>query len=361
MKKTLLFLIAGIVILFGAGDFVQASELNFAVNPIIPENQIDKDKTYFDLELSPGQTQTLEVQLKNDTDKELTVEASINSATTNLNGVVEYGPNDIKPDSSLAYNLKDYAGVAQEIKIPSKQVITVPIDLKMPEQTFDGVMAGGITFKEKNTESTDPSADQKGLAIKNEYSYVIALVMRQNTTPVQPDLQLLTVEPSQVNARNVINIGLQNPTASYLNQLKLSGKITKKGSQKMIYAIDSTGLQMAPNSNFSYPVSLNGQKLEPGDYHLDLTAYGMKSTDGPYKAKDENGQEISFNKKWTFTKDFTIKDTVAEKLNKKDVSIEKPNNMWLYLLIGGLVLIILVLLFFLLFKRKKRDEEEKKS
>ena len=37
-----------------------------------------------------------------------------------------------------------------------------------------------------------------------------------NETKVQPDLKL-PVKPGQVNARNVINVSLQNPQAAYLN------------------------------------------------------------------------------------------------------------------------------------------------
>lgn len=54
-----------------------ASEFNFAVTPKPSENQIDKQKTYFDLLLAPNQEETLTVDLRNDTDKEVVVEAQI--------------------------------------------------------------------------------------------------------------------------------------------------------------------------------------------------------------------------------------------------------------------------------------------
>ena len=51
-------------------------------------------------------------------------------------------------------------------------------------------MAGGITLKEKK-ERNHASADQsKGLAINNEYSYVVAIILQQNETKVQPDLKI---------------------------------------------------------------------------------------------------------------------------------------------------------------------------
>ncbi len=182
-----------------------ASEFNFAVNPVIPENQIDKSKTYFDLKMSPGSVQTVEVQLRNDTDKDVVIEPKIASATTNLNGVVEYGQNDIEPDETLKHNLKDLVDVAETITIPKQSQVTVSLKISMPSESFTGMISGGLTLKEKQEETSDRSEEQ-GLAIKNEYAYVVAILLRQTTDEVVPDLNLLAVEPSQVNARNVINV-----------------------------------------------------------------------------------------------------------------------------------------------------------
>lgn len=46
---------------------------------VIPENQIDKNQTYFDLKMQPGQKQTIQVQMKNDTNKEVVVESFANT------------------------------------------------------------------------------------------------------------------------------------------------------------------------------------------------------------------------------------------------------------------------------------------
>ncbi|AQP53422.1 cell surface protein [Vagococcus penaei] len=352
-----IFLMIGFIVFMFKGTTSYASEFNFAVHPVIPTNQVDKNKTYFDLKMDPGQKQTVDVQLKNDTDKEIIVEATIDSATTNLNGVVEYGQNQIKPDDSLKYNIADYAKITKDIKIPAKDVIKVPVELTMPTDKYDGVMAGGITFKEKKTDDSPQSKD-KGLAIKNEYSYVIALLMRQNENTVEPDLKLLNASAGQVNARNVINVQLQNPVARYINQLKLTGEIIKKGDDKVKYIIDAESLQMAPNSSFNYPVSLDGKRLEPGDYQLKLTAYGNKSADGKNKVANAKGEELKFLNKWDFEKEFSISGEVAKKYNEKDVSIEETNHTPIYWIIGLLLLIIALLLLFLLWKKKKKKEQE---
>lgn len=171
-----------------------ASEFNFAVTPKASENQIDKQKTYFDLLLAPNQEDTLTVDLRNDTDKEVVIEAQINSATTNGNGVVEYSKNEIKPDETLKYNIKDYVEAPEEITLKPQSAAEYKVKIHMPNEKFAGVIAGGITFKEKTTDQTNISSDKndKGLAIKNEYSYVVALLMRQTTENGSPDLKAMT-------------------------------------------------------------------------------------------------------------------------------------------------------------------------
>ncbi|HBM2518137.1 TPA: DUF916 and DUF3324 domain-containing protein [Enterobacter hormaechei subsp. xiangfangensis] len=334
-----------------------ASEFNFAVNPVIPENQIDKEKTYFDLKMAPGTVQTVEVQLRNDTDQEVVIVPVIASATTNLNGVVEYGENDIEADETLPYDMADLIEVDEEITIPKQSQITLPLKITMPSESFEGVIAGGLTLKETIEETdTADSEEEQGLAIKNEYAYVVAILLRQNTTEVSPDLKLLDVGPGQVNARNTINVTLQNPEAAYLNSLRLINEVKKKGDSDVLYSSDTSRMQMAPNSNFSYPISLEGQRLEAGTYVLTSVAYGGKSDEGQYKIENEEGEEESYLYKWTFEKEFTVTGEVARDLNKKDVTIE-TDYTWLYFLIGGLLL-LLALLLLLWYRRKKKNETD---
>lgn len=345
-----------IAVLFGSNAY--ANEFNFSVNAVIPENQVDKTKTYFDLKLAQGEKQTLTVELRNDTAKEVIVETIINSATTNLNGVVEYGKNDIKPDESLKHNLKDLAKTADEVTIPAKSEKVVKIDVTMPNEAFDGVIAGGITFKEKSSEKESTKSDSNGLAINNEYSYVIAMLLRQNEKALAPNLALTGVSANQVNARNVINVGLQNPISTYLNQLVVKADIYKKGSNEPVYSKEQAGMQMAPNSNFEFPVSLEGKKMEAGDYVVKVSAYGVKSDSGTHTVKLANGETAKYEHFWEFEDEFSIAADEARAFNRTDVSVE-DNSLWLYLIIGIVLLfLVIILLIILYFRKKNKDKEE---
>ncbi|CAM3375293.1 DUF916 and DUF3324 domain-containing protein [Vagococcus fessus] len=332
---------------------VQASVFNFAVIPQIPDNQLDGSKSYFDLLLKKGEKETLKVDLTNSTDKEITILTTLNSATTNINGVVEYGINKIKPDDSLIYNLKDYAKIPKEIKIPKKGKQTLSIELTSPSENFDGVLAGGITFKEKTKEKKE-DAEAKGLSIKNEFSYMVALLVRQHKEAVAPHVNLLDAFPSQVNARNVLNATLQNNQATFINQVKISTSIVQRGKKDVMYETMKSGLQIAPNSRFDFPTPLEGKELKPGKYTMNVMVFGGKHQDGKYK--DEESE--TYRHRWILSKDFEISKDEAKELNSKDVDIKPSHTLWY---VGGGSLLLLLLLVLLLLKKKRQDKEETDS
>ncbi len=343
-KKMLLALTMLLLILPLFHTITMASEFNFAVTTVIPDNQRDKNKTYFDLLMKPSQLQTIEIELRNDTDRDVKIKPEIHTATTNLNGVVEYGNNNIESDSTLLYKMEDIVTTKDEVVIPAKSSYMLKLDINMPKEEFDGFLAGGITLKEfkeeENTDNTN-SDNGAGMSIKNEYAYVVAILLSENDSEIIPELKLNDVFPDQVNARNVISANIQNCMPMYMNQMTVEAKVTKKGNSTILYESSNEGLQMAPNSNFNYPIPLNGEKLKGGEYTLTMTAASMGEV-------------------WTWTRDFTIERDKALALNKSDVSIKQTDYTWLYVAIGIELLLLVIVLWILILKknkRKKSDEE----
>lgn len=106
MKKLKVFLTILITVLIaGFVRYGQAETLDYSVQAIIPENQTKPGLSYFDLLLSPGQQQTLQVQLENVTNRQLKIDVGLSSAVTNNAGVVDYSPTKIKADPTLRYNI----------------------------------------------------------------------------------------------------------------------------------------------------------------------------------------------------------------------------------------------------------------
>lgn len=358
MKKMLFGTLILVIGLF-LGPLAHASEFNFAIQPEIPSNQLDRSVSYFDILLGKGQSQVLNIDLRNDTKQAVTVSVEVASATTNLNGVVEYSPNEIKPAASLTYNLAKQVTFPKEVTIAPDSTTQLPITVTMPDQEFNGVIAGGITLKEKKTGTTNSSSTEAGVAINNEFSYVVALLMRQNQTAVAADLKLNNVFADQVNYRNVITTALENPTATYINKVAVDGQIVKKGDQTALYTIHKDDMQIAPQSTFDLPISLDGEALEPGTYVAQLTVYGFLNADGQYqRTSGETTQH--YQNRWQLEKEFTIAAKEASDLNQKDVTVAKATNWWLYALLLILILLILVVayLLWLLWRRKKKERSE---
>lgn len=124
-----------------------------------------------------------------------------------------------------------------------------------------------------------------------------------------------------------------------MNQLSVDTKITKKGESNVLYSSKKEEMQMAPNTSFAYPVSLNGEELKAGDYTLSMTAKSMGET-------------------WTFKKDFTIKADVAKAFNEKDVTVKKEYT-WIYILVGILLILLALLLIWFIIRKKKKEKEKK--
>lgn len=364
--KKIGLLLLGFLLL--GGTKIDAEGANFSVVPQLPSNQTDKSLGYFDLLMKPGEFQELTIKLSNITDKEVTVNTTFSNATTADSGLAVYLPTEKKEDASLKYNISDYVQVEKQVKVPAQSNVDVKAKVKMPEEDFQGVMAGGFTFKQETSETDkENTSKDTSVSVKNEYRYVVALVMRQSEKEVTPSLKLNKIEAGQVNNRNVIKANLQNSKMSYLNQLNVSSKITSQADKSVSYSYNNANMQMAPNSNFdlSIPVSKQGdlsrgtsKPLAPGKYHAYIEAYGEKSEDGKYVKKVE-GKNVHYKYKWILEKDFEVTDTEAKKLNNSDPTVEKKNSINWVMIIGLGIIALLLVIIFLLLKRRKEDKSDK--
>lgn len=313
----------------------KASEFNFSVDIEIPENQVDKSKTYLDLQMNPNQIQKIPYTLYNDTSKDVTVEVTVHTATTNSNGVIEYGESLSELDDSLLYDMAKIVSTDNEIVIPSKSSIMKYLEIKAPEKEFSGVIAGGITFQEKPKDTVDSN---QTVGVVNRFSQVKAILIKNSEKVVTPDLLLKKAYADQSNVRNVIAVNLQNPEATYIFNMKTTIEIYKKGEEKVYLTLKKDEVNVAPNTNFNLNVPLNGEKLEPGEYEAIVKA--------------SSGDES-----WNLKKDFEISGNTAQKLNDKDIDLkDDSDNQYLTWIIIGLVFVIvlLIILFIIKERRKKR-------
>lgn len=363
--KKILMTLGLTAVLFAFPALAHASSIPFNVSPIYPDNQIQNEGFYY-LKMTPGQEETVNVTLSNTSSKPVTIDIETATAKTDSAGFVGYMPlTNIPKDSSLKYDLTQYMKAAPKVTIPAGTSKNVPVTIEMPNASFDGIIAGGLTFKQEDQQSK-PAANQKGISVINNYQYVVAVVLRQNMNIIPPQLSLTNVEANQVNLHNVINIGIRNSAMAFANQMDMNINIqgTSDKTKNVHFVKDQQQMQMAPNTNFEYPYQLNGQAFVPGKYHATINVWADQEDGGTY-SNTVNNKTTNYKYHWTFDEDFTITAQKAAQLNSKDVTIPKAkaqSNWGLYLIIGLLILIIAgLLIWIILGKRRKKENEEQKA
>jgi hypothetical protein len=321
---------------------VQAEEttLNIYATPLFPDSQVDESKGYYDLNLAPNQKETLRLEIGNTSTEPIRVQVTPHTAYTNVLGYVEYGKEAQEADPTLVHSLADLMEASEVIELAGNETKTVEISLQMPEEAFEGFLAGGLRIAEQKEDTEDSDeAEGEGVAIKNEFAYVVGVVVSNNRDSVQPELELLDVFADQLNYRNVISATLQNFTPTFVNQLAVEAKVKRAGENDVLYEAKKEMMQMAPNSNFNFPISLEGDRFRSGSYVLELTA-------------------TSGENEWSWTREFTIEADEARKLNREDVMIDNSPDWWM---IGSILLIILVIGLGLYLLKQKKTRDSKKG
>ncbi|MBO0423064.1 DUF916 and DUF3324 domain-containing protein, partial [Enterococcus plantarum] len=338
MSILLSFMVVGVFFLKPvpnyAADKNPAGATGFTYNITFPDNQVDKELGYYQLKMTPGQHQKLAIALSNPSNEKVTIEVKVNGAKTNQNGVIEYGESTIKNDPSLKFDFTDLVKAPESVELAPGETKNLELTVAMPETGYDGVIAGGIQLMRAG--QTDATTDGGGSKIINQYAYVIGMVLQETETEIVPDLSLNNVKAGQSNYRNAIFINFSNVTATYLNDMTVEVQITEKGKGTVLYERKQTAMRMAPNSFIDFPVSMNGERMVPGDYEADILV-------------------TSGEKKWAWKEDFKIKDEDANKFNERDVGLvqEKGLDWKLILLIVVAFLFFIILVFlFLRFLRK---------
>lgn len=317
----------------------QNSGMDYSIKPVMPENQRGETQAYFDLLMEPGGEQTLQVEITNHGEEDKIINVSVATASTDNSGIAVYGVRSgVETDDSLLYRMEDLVSTEGRITVAPGETYTVNLKVLVPSTSFDGILAGGINFQEIVEEGAAEATTEGGVTIINEYSYVIALLLRVNETEIQPDLRLNKVSAAQTNWRNVISANIQNFQPAYVTGMSTVAKVRKSGAQEVLYEGSGQQMNMAPNSNFNYKIPLSGAAFEAGDYILTLE---VDSNEGS----------------WSFEQEFTITAEEARAFNETDVTIER-SNLWLYVLIGAGILFVVFLIFILVLYKKRRKKQK---
>ncbi|MGC3749121.1 DUF916 and DUF3324 domain-containing protein [Enterococcus faecalis] len=333
MKKNILFLIALGLSLF-SGQSVLANDINYSVKANIPENQIGKSSSYFDLKMAPNSEQDISVTIFNNSNEKETIIVEVNNALTNQNGVIDYTKHGRKTDESLKYPIeKLVTNNRQKIEFsPGETKKEVSFHIKMPSEKIIGTILGGVhVFKDNRNKANE----KQNVTIENLYSYVLGIQIRENLNTIQPVMNLKEIKPILANYRTAVAAKLQNSTPTILRKVSIDAQVFKKNSKEILYKTRKTDMNVAPNTNFNFPINWKNEELKSGKYTLKM------------HVESDQGQ-------WDFVKDFTIKKNEVKKLNEKAVELRKSDNTLVYVLITIIIMLTSGFIWFYL-KTKKED------
>lgn len=302
--------------------------LSFSYENVIPKNQIS-DKDYFELKVKPGDKQTLVTKVTNETNKKIIVQVKLSNATTSSAGIINYGPNKEEQVGKNIISITDIVDSPTQIKLKPKETKKIEFKLKVPKKEFDGIILGGIQLKELEEEKKDKS--KEGASLKNEYSYIYSLSLRENDKKIKPEFT-----SSGAMYEQGAYVILNNEKPIIASKVNVETILMKKDSDAVLQDFKVVDYRFAPNSVLTLPLE-GTEELPLGDYQTKTTV----SMD---------------DQKWEFSGKFKV---TKKNQKKNDTFIdESPSEKrvnWLLIVILLVSFVGTITGIFLFLNRKKKS------
>lgn len=271
MKKFVIFLLVLLTSVITVSNTSYATEddpVGFTVEAKIPENQLDKEKTYFHLGVKPNTEQILEIKIRSTRKEAVTINPTVTNGVTNNNGMIDYGLDiplleDVKePLTEMVEIPKEY----QTVTVENFEEKTIKIKVRTTETPFVGIRLGAIRLLAE-------TPDEKGTVI-SEYGYTIGMILSEDEKdPFDGgDLELISLEAAVLEGQKSFVAQFTNPDPFILENLNIDMIITKEDDSEFLVTENRKGMRIAPQSQFYYGYKWGMERLEPGMYHVDIAA-----------------------------------------------------------------------------------------
>jgi len=339
MKKRIIVFLSTLLLLITtllpfATTVKAAPDKSYAIQSILPDNQVNKSASYFDLKVTPNKDQSLKVLIANTGSKPIKVTAEVNNAYTANSGVIGYDKYKAMPYKSKLPSLTSLVvgKRKQVVTLAAGENKTVDFKVKSPSSEYAGIILGGVT----TTASVSPTKS-KNINIKNQVRYVKGVVLRSKDDGVMPDMHLTSAAPKAVAGSTGIAYKLDNIAPINVNKVSLKAEITN-GSKVTNYSANN--LQFAPNSQFDYFIPI--KKLDAGTYKAHISL------------KNDNG----FAKDFNYT--ITIKQREVDNVNDAAApKVESNNKQWIGIIVGIIVLIAVAVWMYLYYSQRNKGDGPK--
>lgn len=321
-----------------AADEAQ-SPAGFTVESVIPDNQVDKTKTYYYLKLEPEQKQTIQVKVISTQEEPVTVKLAVHDAVSSSVGAIDYANPEPKLDKSLTDPITGLVKIKDDLKevtVQNFEEKLVEYEITAPKDTFPGVKLGSLRFVREGDES---EKNESGLV--SEYARVIALMLTEDgeTFNHGAELHLKNVGLTLSNGRKVIAATIQNDQPKVLQEMNIKGEVRKKGEKEVLVDLEIQDFSVAPNSNFDFEMPLGIERFMPGTYVFTGEAKGDERT-------------------WTWEEEFTVGREEADKVNEDTVfKVTVPD--WVPWVAALLILSLVGLIGYLVYRQRQWKEGRK--
>ncbi|WP_056950566.1 DUF916 and DUF3324 domain-containing protein [Latilactobacillus fuchuensis] len=337
MKKLITQLLLGTLLVVGgltatnqqvqAATSSDASNTDFEVIPLKPGTQVDTTKNYYDLKIKPGETETLQMQVKNYADHKITIYAGLGNAFTQNGGDMSFKTTAPDVDSSVSPSFTSIATMPkkyQKIELAAREGKNITATVTMPEGSQRGMIYGDWHFIEYAKNKSDVKSQVPGAS--SNYSYSVGVALHGTNYKVYPELKYEKVEPILNNSQPAMAINLRNTQPMIITGATVKAAITKDGLFSSKHVNTVTNKMIAPNSVMRMIIPWNFDQLKPGKYTVDVTVQG-------------NNLWNQLPMTWKFKKHFTIKSQQVKKINA--AALKKPTNKWAYVATAAGVLTLI--------------------
>lgn len=300
------------------------TQMDFEVQMVPANSQVNRENRFFDLGLEPGQKETFQVKLHNFSDRPIKVYSQINNSITQIGGGMIYRPTKIGIIRDTKHTLRDIAVVKsadQIVTIGPNAEKTVSASVKMPDNQTKGLIYGTWHFIEYGKKD-----DGSNSSVSGNYAYNVGVVLRGQDYKVYPELKYQTVEPIVKNGHPALGIQLNNIKPMVIKNARVNAVIYRQRLFKNKRVYQTTNVDVAPNSQFTVPISWGYDQMKPGKYTVDVAVKGQSYWN-------------QLPMTWHFKKTITVDKQQADKINQE--SIQKPTNRWAYVATASGVLMLI--------------------
>lgn len=324
----LIGLFSSAVIVHGAAT--KTPKKAYAVSAVLPPNQVDGALNYWQLSLTPNQTQTLQLQVANIGSEPITVDVYANNGTTDSNPQIIYSQaaTSVYPKTATSFASLVVGARKKSVTLAPAAVKVVEFTIRAPAKQFSGMILGGLYSEADVTTTATP--------IRQKVAYQRSVVLQgSNINTERPKLKFGAVQPVAEAGKLALRLVTSNDAPMYAYALTTDLTVTNRGTKKRVIHTTAQNGKVAPQSRFNWQFPIHN--LPAGAYRMTLVVAGNNVA------------------RQTITRNFTIEQSQVQAL--ADYSSPNRRNMIIVIILVILIIILMIAGWVLIYNKGRRHGE----